>query len=81
MFPQGEVFVYDFSTNKIKGEKGEAYWRDVGTIESYWSAHMDLLQKMRHFLFITAVGLYILIIHRCHQRPLLMKERKGLYYR
>lgn len=45
MFPQGEVFVYDFSTNKIKGEKGEAYWRDVGTIESYWSAHMDLLQK------------------------------------
>ncbi|NNN43860.1 MULTISPECIES: glucose-1-phosphate adenylyltransferase [unclassified Vibrio] len=45
MFPQGDVYVYDFSTNTIKGEKGITYWRDVGTIESYWSAHMDLLQK------------------------------------
>lgn len=23
---------------------GPAYWRDVGTIESYWRAHMDLLE-------------------------------------
>ncbi|MGL6170702.1 MAG: sugar phosphate nucleotidyltransferase, partial [Vibrio sp.] len=45
MFPCGQVYVYDFTTNKIKGEKGSAYWRDVGTIESYWSAHMDLLDK------------------------------------
>lgn len=45
MFPEGGVYVYDFSTNKIKGEKDSCYWRDVGTIESYWSAHMDLLEK------------------------------------
>ncbi|MBL4281306.1 glucose-1-phosphate adenylyltransferase [Vibrio fluvialis] len=45
MFPQGGVYVYDFSTNKIKGEKESTYWRDVGTIESYWAAHMDLLEK------------------------------------
>ncbi len=43
MFLSGEVYVYDFSTNKIKGEKEATYWRDVGTIDSYWSAHMDLL--------------------------------------
>ncbi|MFA0086312.1 glucose-1-phosphate adenylyltransferase [Vibrio sp. 10N.286.49.C2] len=44
MFPEGEVYVYDFSTNKISGEKGTTYWRDVGSIDSYWSAHMDLLE-------------------------------------
>ncbi|PNH82667.1 glucose-1-phosphate adenylyltransferase [Vibrio diazotrophicus] len=45
MFPHGGVYVYDFSKNKIKGEIETTYWRDVGTIESYWSAHMDLLSK------------------------------------
>jgi glucose-1-phosphate adenylyltransferase len=43
MYPLGCVYVYDFSTNKIKGERNTTYWRDVGTIESYWAAHMDLL--------------------------------------
>lgn len=45
MFSEGGVYVYDFSQNKIKGEIETTYWRDVGTIESYWSAHMDLLSK------------------------------------
>ncbi|MGY2573623.1 glucose-1-phosphate adenylyltransferase [Vibrio sp. C8] len=45
MFPQGGVYVYDFAQNKIKGEIQTTYWRDVGTIDSYWSAHMDLLAK------------------------------------
>lgn len=45
MFSDGGVYVYDFSQNKIKGEIETTYWRDVGTIESYWSAHMDLLSK------------------------------------
>ncbi len=45
MFPKGGVYVYDFSNNKIKGEIDNTYWRDVGTIEAYWAAHMDLLEK------------------------------------
>ncbi|CAM3600926.1 glucose-1-phosphate adenylyltransferase [Vibrio aquimaris] len=45
MFPRGDVFVYDFSQNRIPGEKEAVYWRDVGTIDSYWQAHMDLLKK------------------------------------
>ena len=45
MVPRGDVFVYDFSTNRITGEKEEVYWRDVGTIDAYWQAHMDLLEK------------------------------------
>ena len=39
------VFVYDFSQNEFTGmtpeEKG--HWRDVGSIDSYWQANMDLL--------------------------------------
>lgn len=45
LYPQGKVFVYDFTQNSIPGEKDEVYWRDVGTIDAYWEAHMDLLQE------------------------------------
>lgn len=41
-----KVFAYDFATNVIPGtmpyeEKG--YWRDVGTISSFFDTHMDML--------------------------------------
>ncbi len=39
------IFVYDFSKNEFAGmaptEAG--YWRDVGTVDAYWQANMDLL--------------------------------------
>jgi glucose-1-phosphate adenylyltransferase len=40
-----EVYAYDFATNQIPGqpEHERGYWRDVGTIASYWQANMDLL--------------------------------------
>ena len=40
----GEVFAYDFQTNVIPGEPADAvpYWRDVGTIDAYYDASMDL---------------------------------------
>jgi len=39
-----KVFVYDFGENSIPGEPDGAkpYWRDVGTIESYFLANMEL---------------------------------------
>ncbi|MDQ6708578.1 MAG: glucose-1-phosphate adenylyltransferase [Acidobacteriota bacterium] len=39
-----EVYAYDFQTNRIAGEPAEAesYWRDVGTIDAYYEANMDL---------------------------------------
>jgi glucose-1-phosphate adenylyltransferase len=43
LYPQGNVFIYKLSDNHIEGEPEIAYWRDVGTIDSYWDAHMDLL--------------------------------------
>ena len=41
---QAEIYAYDFQTNRIPGEAAEAepYWRDVGTIEAYYDANMDL---------------------------------------
>ncbi len=38
------VFTYDFSTNKVPGEAPDAqpYWRDVGSLDSYFDANMDL---------------------------------------
>lgn len=42
---QGEAEVYDFADNKVPGatERDSAYWRDVGTLDSYHEAHLDLI--------------------------------------
>jgi glucose-1-phosphate adenylyltransferase len=41
---KAEIFAYNFQTNRIAGEPpdSEPYWRDVGTIEAYYEANMDL---------------------------------------
>jgi glucose-1-phosphate adenylyltransferase len=41
----GEAHVYDFTENHVPGvtEREKAYWRDVGTLDSYFDAHMDLV--------------------------------------
>lgn len=41
---RAEMFAYDFQTNNIPGEPPDAaaYWRDVGTIDAYYDANMDL---------------------------------------
>ena len=47
MLEQGDrVFAYDFSDNQIPGMKAKerGYWKDVGTIDAYYSANMDLIQ-------------------------------------
>jgi len=32
-----------YETHRVFGYQYQDYWRDVGTVESYWDAHMDLL--------------------------------------
>ncbi len=38
------VYVYDFQTNKVRGESEEAagYWRDIGTLDAFYEANMDV---------------------------------------
>ncbi len=45
MVAKGDAAVYDFSRNQVPGatERDRAYWRDVGTLDSYYEAHMDLV--------------------------------------
>ncbi len=52
LVPTGRVYAYDFQRNEVPGVKPyeePAYWRDVGTIEAYWQAHMDLLGEAPRF--------------------------------
>jgi glucose-1-phosphate adenylyltransferase len=41
----GSAHVYDFSTNSVPGEteRDRGYWRDVGTLDAFYDAHMDLI--------------------------------------
>ena len=52
LVPTDRVYAYDFQVNEVPGVKPyeeQAYWRDVGTIASYWEAHMDLLGESPRF--------------------------------
>ncbi len=42
---RGEAAVYDFAENVVPGstDRDRGYWRDVGTLDSYYEAHMDLI--------------------------------------
>ncbi len=42
---RGTANVYDFDRNQIPGadERDKGYWRDVGTLDAYHDAHMDLV--------------------------------------
>ena len=42
---RGEANVYDFALNEVPGatDRDRGYWRDVGTLDSYHEAHMDLV--------------------------------------
>jgi glucose-1-phosphate adenylyltransferase len=45
MYGKQKVFAYDFAKNEIPGESevNRGYWRDVGTIDSYFAACLDLV--------------------------------------
>jgi glucose-1-phosphate adenylyltransferase len=45
MVERGEAAVYDFSTNEVAGstDRDHGYWRDVGTLDAYYEASMDLV--------------------------------------
>ena len=42
---RGQACVWDFANSKIPGasDRDLAYWRDVGTLDAYYDAHMDLI--------------------------------------
>jgi glucose-1-phosphate adenylyltransferase len=45
MVEQGRAEVWDFTENEVPGVDGSerGYWRDVGTLDAYYDAHLDLI--------------------------------------
>jgi glucose-1-phosphate adenylyltransferase len=48
---KGEAGVYDMKHNDVPGsnDRDRSYWRDVGTIDSFFDAHMDLISTLPVF--------------------------------
>ncbi|WP_432136757.1 MULTISPECIES: glucose-1-phosphate adenylyltransferase [unclassified Streptomyces] len=48
---RGEACLYDFSENYVPGEtsRDQGYWRDVGTLDTYYESHMDLIAERPKF--------------------------------
>jgi glucose-1-phosphate adenylyltransferase len=46
MYQRKRVYVYDFATNVVpgQGERERGYWRDVGSLDAYYQANMDLVE-------------------------------------
>jgi glucose-1-phosphate adenylyltransferase len=43
LYKDHAIYAYDFSSNKIPGQAVvNNYWKDVGTLDAYWEASMDL---------------------------------------
>jgi glucose-1-phosphate adenylyltransferase len=51
MYPRMRVHAYDFAKNFIPGEEAynRGYWRDVGTVDAYFEASMDLVSVTPQF--------------------------------
>lgn len=48
---RGDAAVYDLNRNEVPGatERDRYYWRDVGTIDSFYDAHRDLISALPVF--------------------------------
>jgi glucose-1-phosphate adenylyltransferase len=45
----GHAVAHRFSASCVRsGEEAEAYWRDVGTVDAYWEANIDLTSVLPH---------------------------------
>ena len=45
-----KLMAYDFASNPVPGQSdANTYWRDVGTLDSYWEASMDLVNVTPEF--------------------------------
>jgi glucose-1-phosphate adenylyltransferase len=46
LLARGRVRVHRFADGCVRAPGMPAYWRDVGTIDAYWQAHMDLVRPL-----------------------------------
>jgi glucose-1-phosphate adenylyltransferase len=61
---EGAAYRYDFTANQVPGDLG--YWRELGTLDSYFQAHMDLCATDPEF---TLANTKWPILTHVHARP------------
>jgi glucose-1-phosphate adenylyltransferase len=52
MIEGGRLYAYDFGQNRVPGVRAyeeQGYWRDVGTLDAYYAANMDLVDPLPVF--------------------------------
>ena len=51
MVARGDAYAWDFARAEIPGvsDREQGYWRDVGTLDAYYEAHMDLVSVEPEF--------------------------------
>ncbi|MER6188647.1 glucose-1-phosphate adenylyltransferase [Streptomyces cyaneofuscatus] len=66
---RGVAHVYDFDDNHVPGEtqRERGYWRDVGSLDTYYEAHMDLISEQP--LFSLYNDRWPMYTHAGHQAP------------
>ena len=53
----GSAVAHHFSRSCVRSaNEQEAYWRDVGTVDAYWDANIDLTDFTRNSIFTIAIG-------------------------
>ena len=53
------IYAHDFSESCVNMANGEPYWRDVGTVDAYWEANIDLTKVVPDLnLYDTAWPIY-----------------------
>jgi glucose-1-phosphate adenylyltransferase len=47
LYPSHPVYIYDFASNVVPGERHNTrgYWRDVGTLDAFYEANMDVCKQ------------------------------------
>ncbi|HUK67133.1 MAG TPA: glucose-1-phosphate adenylyltransferase [Anaeromyxobacteraceae bacterium] len=80
MYQRRRVFVYDFAKNRVPGQtdRERGYWRDVGSLDAYYQASMDLVDVEPVFsLYNEAWPIYTVQYNYAPAKFVFANEREG----
>ncbi|WP_407302875.1 sugar phosphate nucleotidyltransferase [Klebsiella quasipneumoniae] len=62
----GEAYAHPFPRSCVQSDNNaEPYWRDVGTLEAYWKANLDLASVVPELDVYDVTGLSVPMSNRC----------------
>lgn len=67
----GMAYAHPFPLSCVQSDpESEPYWRDVGTLEAYWKANLDLASVTPELDMYDQTGQSVRTWNRCHRRNL-----------